>query len=119
MTPDDPTTLSAEAESIARAFEARQAELDAIEADPYVAGSEAEAAYYWEHGGEWPDDTHALDLLRDGVIVGGQPGRGKARPADEIIAACRNVLPANDDTAPKPILSPWLRSAGLTPIDEP
>jgi hypothetical protein len=42
-----------------------EAEADAVENDPMVAGSPAEHAYYWENGGEYPDGTHALDGVPD------------------------------------------------------
>jgi len=54
-----PARLSEEAEEIARGVEQREADAAAIEDDPFMAGSEAEAAYYWENGGEWPEETSA------------------------------------------------------------
>ncbi len=53
MTPD--------AERILADFHAREAELDAVETDPHMAGGEAWSAHYWENGGEYPDGSHALD----------------------------------------------------------
>jgi hypothetical protein len=44
--------LSPESEQIAAAVEAREAAHAAVEDDPGMAGSEAQAAWFWENGGE-------------------------------------------------------------------
>ncbi len=54
--------MSAEIDRIVAGVAAREAALDAIEADPRMVGSEAWAAHYWENGGEHPDGTHTLDF---------------------------------------------------------
>lgn len=62
--------LSPEAEQIVAAVAAREGELDAYEADPFMAGSEAAAAYYWSNGGEYPGaGAHDADGSDAGAVT--------------------------------------------------
>ncbi|MEJ3743152.1 hypothetical protein WEI85_07685 [Actinomycetes bacterium KLBMP 9797] len=57
-------------------------EIDAMLADPFVAGSEAEHAYYWENGGEFPGDDLADEEIDE---LDAEEIEAEDRPVNETI----------------------------------
>jgi hypothetical protein len=71
------------ARELAAERELTSGEIDAMLADPFVVGSEAEHAYYWENGGEFPGDDLAEEEIDD---VDAEEIEAEDRPVKETIA---------------------------------